>query len=108
MKNFFKRTISFLLVSLLLFPASVEFAHVFLGHKHEVCNHYSDSHFHEKNQDCSLFHFQKTSFSTPQFLSFSPVQLTVDKDIEVSFYNFLAEAEKPDFSRRGPPEVSVS
>lgn len=98
---------SFILVGLLLFPSSVELAHVFLGHQHNFCNHYADAHFHEKNQDCSLFHFQQTSFSTPELISFSVFNPLVEKEDKNNNYNFLGTVRDLAFSRRGPPAEEI-
>lgn len=107
MKAIYK-AISFLLVALLLFPASVEFAHIFSGHEHHYCNHYSDAHFHQKSQDCSLFQFHQNSFSSPDFISFVPFSDVLQQEKDESNYNFLSTQLQLPFRRRGPPENMLS
>ncbi|NJY62503.1 hypothetical protein HC174_06990 [Salinimicrobium sp. CDJ15-81-2] len=88
---------------LIIFPSAVELAHVFSGHKHDFCNHYAESHFHENNIDCELFDFQKNSFSFPPLYSWSP------RVPEASLYPIRREYisvstfPKLHFSLRAPP-----
>ena len=103
MKNPAAKMLSFLLVALLLFPSSVDFTHVFVGHEHEVCTHYSDSHFHEKNQECKLFDFHKNSYSNHKYPSYTLFQPKVEKVYSITTYQYLGFTEEPGFSRRGPP-----
>lgn len=105
MKAFIKFGIG-LLIGLLIFPSSVEFAHIFVSHQHEVCNNYSDSHFHEKNVDCELFSFQKVSFSYPGLSSYtlhSPEEISSKTE---TTYLFLNTNTIHAFKQRGPPELT--
>lgn len=105
MKAFAKYGV-FLLIGLLSFPSSVEFAHIFVGHQHEVCNNYSDSHFHGKNVDCDLFFFQKINFSYPEFFTYSllsPEEITSETE---ATYLFLNTFKIHAFKQRGPPEMT--
>lgn len=104
MTAFFKYIIIFL-IGLLLFPSSVEFAHIFLGHQHKTCNNYSDSHFHGKNLDCKLFSFQKTSFSHPELITYNLVSPEIPVFKNTSTYLFLNTNEPSAFEQRGPPAL---
>lgn len=99
-----QKLFSVFLVFLLVFPASVEFAHIFAGHEHHFCNHNSDSHFHQNNQECSLFHFQHNSYSSPEFVSFQPLAVTYEERKDELHYQFLSTEVSLHFFRRGPPE----
>lgn len=96
-----------LLIGLLCFPSSIEFAHIFVGHQHEVCSNHSDTHFHGKNVDCELFSFQKVSFSFPEFSTFNLVNPEIRVPLKVSEYLFLNTVSLHTFEQRGPPEVSA-
>ena len=93
-----------LFASLIVFPSAVELAHVFSEHQHNYCNHYADSHFHEKNIDCELFDFQKTPFDYPVLFSYSLINPEVSTLVETGNYHFLSSSRKLSFSLRAPPE----
>lgn len=103
----FKYIAVFLFIGLLSVPSAIEFAHIFMGHQHEVCTDYSDTHFHGKNIDCELFSFQKVTFTYPQFLSytlFTPEIRVLESQENYLFLNtILIHA----FKQRGPPEVAA-
>lgn len=99
----FQKYILLLFAGLIVFPSAVEFAHVFTGHQHDYCNHYADSHFHEKNIDCELFDFQKTPFDYPNLFSYHLFNPEVQTDVEIRNYNFLSNSRKFSFSLRAPP-----
>ena len=95
-----------LLIGLLSFPSTVEFAHILVGHQHEVCNNYADSHFHGKNVDCELFSFQKVSFSYPDFSSYTlffPEEISSETETTYLFLNTITIHA---FKQRGPPELT--
>lgn len=104
MKAFYKLGI-ILLIGLLLFPSSIEFAHMFLGHQHKICDNYSDSHFHGKKVDCKLFSFQKTSFSHPELVTYNLVLPEIQVITTTSDYLFLNTNEASAFEQRGPPAL---
>ena len=101
------RIFAIFLVLLLNFPVSVEFAHIFAGHEHHYCNHYADSHFHQNNQECSLFHFHHNAFSSPEFLSFEPVSPLLHQEENETTYYFLSTRFSFHFLLRGPPANSL-
>jgi hypothetical protein len=104
MQVFYKYSV-ILLIGLLSFPSVVELTHVFAGHEHNFCEHYSDSHFHQKNEVCSLFHFQKNTFSEVEFLSFTPFVTRLVKEKDTNNYRFLSTTREVDLLLRGPPAV---
>ena len=88
---------------LIIFPSTVELAHVFSGHKHDFCNHYAESHFHEKNIDCELFHFQKKSFSYTLLYTWTPQELEILLHPLQREYLHISTYQKLHFSLRAPP-----
>lgn len=92
-----------LFASLLLFPSAVKLAHSFTNHQHVYCDHFSDSHFHEKALDCDLFQFQQTPLVSLNLFSFEPYQEEIKNSGSVSAYHFLSDYQKLPFTLRGPP-----
>lgn len=92
-----------LLTGILSFPSAVELAHVFTGHEHNYCNHYTESHFHQDNLDCELFSFHKTSYPAVELFSYSLLhpEIIVEKDSRN--YHFLSTHKPLSFGQRGPP-----
>ena len=88
---------------LILFPPAVEFAHVFSGHKHDFCNHYAESHFHEKNMECKLFDFQKNPLSYLPLFSWKPLEPEVPLKVAIREYFYLSSYQNLHFSLRAPP-----
>lgn len=93
------------LSALLIFPAIINLAHVFSGHDHHYCNHYSDSHFHKENIDCELFKFQQSPVAHFEIFSFTIFNPEIKTSGFTSLYWFLSEYQKLSFSLRGPPEM---
>jgi hypothetical protein len=91
---------------LILLPSAVSFSHIFSGHGHELCDNYSEKHFHSKTLDCDLHNYQKKpvfSVSLPEYqlvLNSGKTQLTPE------YYQFLNEYEPLHFELRGPPRFA--
>ena len=94
------------MVSLLLFPSAVKLAHFFSSHEHTYCNHYTESHFHEKNLDCDLFKFHQAPFSSLALPSYELYEPEAQNSKPVSAYHFLSDYQKLPFSLRGPPSAN--
>lgn len=90
---------------LIIFPSAIDLAHVFSGHKHDFCNHYAESHFHQKTVECDLFDFQQNPFSFPQLNSWTPAEELVSLIPIKKEYLFLSTFQKLHFSLRAPPAV---
>lgn len=92
-----------LLTGVLTFPSAVEFAHVFAGHQHNYCDHYSDSHFHQDNVECEIISYHKTYYPSVEFFSYSVFfpETVVEKSNRT--YHFLSTYQPLTFSQRGPP-----
>ena len=92
-----------LFTGLILFPSAVDLAHVFAGHQHYTCNHYAESHFHQKTVDCDIFHFQQSSFSFPPEQAWSSIEPALQNLPVGREYDFLSTYQKLHFSLRAPP-----
>lgn len=95
-----------LCTGLIIFPSAVDLAHVFSGHKHDFCNHYAESHFHQKTIDCELFDFQKQIFSFSGLYSKGLVLSEVAILPPQKEYPYLSTYQKLHFSLRAPPVVA--
>ena len=92
-----------LLTGILTFPSAVEFAHIFSGHQHNYCNHYSESHFHQDNLDCELHSFHKTPYPSVDIFSYSFFLPAVVVQIPNREYHFLSTHQPLPYGQRGPP-----
>lgn len=92
-----------LCTGLILFPSAVDLAHVFSGHKHDFCNHYAESHVHQKTIDCELFHFQKQIFSLPPVYTETFVDAALPVRPPKREYLYISAFQKLHFSLRAPP-----
>lgn len=88
---------------LIIFPSVIDLAHVFSGHKHDYCNHYAQSHFHEKTVECELFHFQQNPLVFSPFPFWTPAEQAVSVEDFKGEYLFLSTFQKLHFSLRAPP-----
>lgn len=95
-----------LFVGLLWFPSTVEFAHIFVGHEHEICKNHSETHLHGKNVDCELFSFQKENFSYPELFKYSLLSPDFNPSEQEAQYLFLNTITIHAFKQRGPPGKS--
>jgi hypothetical protein len=91
------------LTGLLTFPSAVELTHVFVGHQHSFCNHYSDSHFHQDNLDCELFSFQKSAYPSVELFSYTFIHPAIVVQKSSREYHFLSTHQPLPFGQRGPP-----
>lgn len=98
-----QKTFLIVFAGLIIFPSAVELAHVFSGHKHDFCNHYAESHIHENDVDCELFHFQKSSFSFPPLFAWKPRELEAPLHPVRKEYLHISTFQKLHFSLRAPP-----
>lgn len=94
-----------LFTGLIFFPSAVDLAHVFSGHKHDICTHYAESHFHQKTVDCELFKFQQQVFSFPPLYSEAFVEAQILTLPPQDDYLYLSTYRKLHFSLRAPPQV---
>jgi hypothetical protein len=102
----FKKHITFVFIFSFLLPLAIQVVHSFENHEHVVCKSVSDSHFHQKDVDCSSLHqILETYFGG--FSIISPI-------ISLSFYknNFNKQSQQAKGvfsitkSPRGPPQTS--
>lgn len=105
--KWYLKTLLFASVALLLFPATIQTAHIFSGHEHTYCNHYSDSHFHSKTLDCDISHFNQHSFLEAEIANFEIYSPLEEASITNSFYCFLSDFRLDVRSLRGPPSQLI-
>ena len=91
------------LTFLLLFPGSLKLTHIFLGHNHVYCDHYSESHYHQENTDCELFSFQQLSFPYVEIMYFEGATVLVEKTLPHFHYDFLSIHQHSGLPLRAPP-----
>jgi len=99
-------TITTLLLGMaLLFPTAVQFSHVFEGHDHKPCKDLT-THLHEKKIDCSICHFQISSY-TYQIQNFKTPFFS---EIKITIIDFYTSSDKNkihySYALRGPPSYS--
>lgn len=79
-------------------------AHILSDHKHFVCEHYSEEHYHEINIDCELCEFQQASFLQVALYS---GELNLPQQVgapAVNSYSFVPAPPSLPYSLRGPPQ----
>ncbi|MDT0685606.1 hypothetical protein [Autumnicola psychrophila] len=89
---------------LILLPSAISFAHIFSSHGHQLCDNYSESHYHAKPVDCDLYKFHKTPGLQLEFLTLEPVEIKVQQNVIFNYYQFLSDYQKLPFEQRGPPQ----
>lgn len=52
------KVIAIVLIMAILLPIGVKLAHHFNHHEHEVCDGYSETHFHSIDLDCEFYKFK--------------------------------------------------
>lgn len=68
-----RKIVSFLLLAILFFPGTIQFAHAIEGHEHTTCQEVN-KHYHEAITDCDIcdFHFVPFTYdlySYPEFVN---------------------------------------
>ena len=98
---------AFTIALVLLVPTVVKFNHIFVNHKHDICQGEKSTHLHELNTDCDFYKFKLTTPYTFTCLNFSlfvpkaaPLQI-------VSQYQFISEYQHLQTSLRGPPQINL-
>lgn len=61
-KEIMREIASFLLLSMLFFPSTIQFAHAIEGHEHTTCQDVN-THYHEAVTDCDIFDFHFVPFT---------------------------------------------
>lgn len=99
------RSLSLLLIVLVLTPSVVKLEHAFnhSHHKHEVCLGEPQAHLHTLDVDCEFHKFQlNTVFSLPEN-NFELLEIQDNHQVINSQYFFISEFQSLHFSLRGPP-----
>lgn len=83
----------------------VSFAHIFSGHDHHLCEHYSKRHFHKKQVDCQFMKFHKNPAVQLDKFYVEQARTRENKTIYLTHYCFLSEYQALPFALRGPPAI---
>ena len=103
----FKKHIALLSIFMLLLPTIVLTAHLFENHEHTVCSSVNDHHFHEKELDCSLDHYQFSTSTYKATESYTVIPkhfYKTDYEVKPQLISFIYVDKK---SSRGPPIVTI-
>ena len=90
---------------IIVFPAIANFAHIFSGHQHGLCDNYAKQHIHHPDLDCNLHKFHQNPALNLEILHFEPVVFTKQVKHIFSFYEFLNDFQYRLFELRGPPSI---
>ena len=88
---------------LILMPATISFSHIFLGHGHELCDRYSESHYHKKNLDCDLHKFNQHPVFYLTNTDFSIFEVAIEEPQIYNYYASLNDFQALPFGLRAPP-----
>lgn len=108
LKHIVFRSITILVVLMLIAPSVVKLGHAFEDHEHEVCVDNSSSHFHTLDLDCEFYKF---NISNPLLLPNLQYDITCidyySSVINNDLYNFDYNHQQLYFSLRAPPSKIV-
>lgn len=104
---YYFKTLTILIVTVLLFPYLVKFNHVFENHKHEVCIDNAVEHFHEMEMDCEFYKFNTTNHFLFYNIQQSSIVTSIKPLLNYSYYEFQNSHQQLYISLRGPPSVLV-
>ena len=88
-----------------LFPAVVQFTHLFESHEHISCSDATE-HVHEKKIDCEINDFQITPFDFPNLAIPSSTFSNYYTSVTGCYFSWLSSKKILNFHRRGPPVLS--
>lgn len=108
LKNILFRSVTILVVMVLLAPSIVKLGHAFEDHKHEVCIDNSSSHLHTLDLECEFYKF---NISNPLLLSKFQYEIPLIDYFSITntfgLYNFDYNHQQLYFSLRAPPTVLI-
>ncbi|OYX28803.1 MAG: hypothetical protein B7Z06_00565 [Flavobacteriales bacterium 32-35-8] len=97
---------AFTLALVLLVPTVVKFNHIFVNHKHDICQGEKSTHLHELNTDCD---FNKFKLNNPYTYAYFDFNLFIPKEPTlgiISQYQFLSKYQRLQIALRGPPSLT--
>ncbi len=93
---------------MLLLPTVVLTMHLFENHEHTICTATNEQHYHAQELDCSLAHYQFSTFTyeTAQNYAVIPQHFyKLNYDAQPQLVSFVYTNKK---SSRAPPYFTVS
>ncbi|WP_334113332.1 hypothetical protein [Paucihalobacter sp.] len=97
--------LAILLVCAVLSPYVVKLSHSFNHHTHQVCNGFSDTHFHSLDLDCEFYKFQIQKDQIFDVVVYSEYKLSTITNYQSILYFFSYEHQHLSFSLRAPPAL---
>lgn len=99
----FRNYISAIFLFALLLPTAIQVVHAFEKHEHTVCTSINDDHFHEKELECSLLHYQLQVFSYTTASNYAVIPLHFYKTTYNEQPQVLSVVYTDKKNTRGPP-----
>jgi len=109
MRNLFiHKTLSYILILVLLFPIGISFSHTLENHEHNICTAKTEKHIHSQKNNCSYLHYFTDVQYQGQDLNFSAFlsNFIYAKQI-LSLESFLFLHKTSSFLVRGPPPINA-
>jgi len=103
-----KRHIAVLSIFMLLLPTVIATIHLLENHEHIVCTSTNDQHYHTQEFDCSLSHFQFSTFTYQTVENYAVIPqhfYKLDYNTQPQLISFVFADKK---SSRAPPYFTVS
>lgn len=99
------KSLALLLAMAVLSPYAVKLSHAFSHHTHEVCDGFSNTHFHKLDLDCEFYKFklQKDSLFVANDFTETDVLITINFLDTIYFFSY--PHQHLSFSLRAPPEL---
>ena len=104
----FKKHIAVLSIFMLLLPTVIATVHLFENHEHIVRTSTDEQHYHAQELDCSLAHFQFSTFTYQTVENYAVIPqhfYKLDYNTQPQLISFVYTDKK---SSRAPPYFTVS
>ncbi len=99
----FKKHIALFYLVVFLFPIGMQTLHAFEEHHHTVCTSKVEKHFHQKEIDCSVYHFQFQLFNNDADAFQQLTKHFFKTKIENGYLSFVPFQYHSKKSSRAPP-----
>lgn len=97
------KSIAMLLMLAMLFPTALKLSHTFNHHTHEVCDGFSDTHFHSLDLECEFYKFKIQKDFIFDVAVHSEFESTAIIHFQSVLYFFSYNHQHLSFSLRAPP-----
>lgn len=99
------KSLAMLLALAVLSPYLVKLSHTFNHHTHEVCDGFSDTHFHKLDLDCEFYKFKIQKDQILNITEASESLVSVNTHFQLALYFFTYNHQHLSFSLRAPPAL---